>query len=175
MFIAVIRYKHDKHILPDTKIAVFDSSDCTVELVTYDEAYDNGVGLHNIVRNKVLKYPVIGEVGLKTALGANHGDYVTYFEDRLEIGKRRINIGISNKALRINGAVVNDWFNGYLVYCFFYTEYLVMRFRVLPHSAKQWFSVAVGVDGLVASSWDSNMEKTYNKSLAFRIDLISEV
>lgn len=168
MYVAVVRYGHDK-IIRD-KVAVLDTCDGAVELISYKDLKDYDIYVKNILSGRGIC--MVENTYLKPLLkGARETDFIHYKDSYLYVGDNRFDITIENRCVLVNGVVSLKGYIGYLSYPVLYRKYIVFRFYLNGI----WKSVAVDEQGNIIATWSRGCTDSTNKGLSEQIDLFLEV
>lgn len=173
MYIAVMRYKTNTRYIPADKVCVFDTSDCSAELVHYFDLKKSGVVLLNQERLR------IKSVSIALCLRSHNFDYVQYNYEGLRVGERYIKRGFRDSFLCFNDKITNLSVHYVLAYPFLFRDWIVMRFVYIKNKKEgieggvSWYTVAVCGDKV--EWWDENLTDCSDKKLAVLVDTIKEV
>lgn len=188
MFIAVARYKEKTYkILSDEdKVCIFDTDDCTAELVIVRDLED--FCIRGLIENFNYRYRWVNNINFLNVYPSYNNYFVNIvsdgYTDDIRIGKRSIRLEFNDTfGLAVQGFPIRhnnlDLFDGdpvFLGYLFLYKGYVVLRLNsTIPDFDEiRWFTVAVDENDNVYY-WDESLTKTNNKALAVEIDTLSEV
>lgn len=176
MLIAVCPYKGDRNINSDGRLAVFDTKDCTVEFVSFNDIRTYNIDIKNIESyNSGYR---IADFDLRSILSYNNGEETHYVGSFLCLDDgTKVQISTTEAELRINGKVIRDNFWCRLAYPFVWHDYVILRFATgFLHDGTRWHTVVCerGKRHYIAD-WSDDMKYATDVKLAMRIDMTSEV
>lgn len=187
MFIGLARYggkgtsdcfyeKLDSNV----KIAVMDTGDGTVESATVRELMQAGVVLENCYVTDTSF--TVQNISCMHRLNMLSSEYVRLL-DISGSGFSSFGLGFGNRIYRISTMFNDIKVNSQCVftgcdkvefsYIFKLDNYTIMRF--FDRGTCIWYSIAFDVYNNIIAYWDNKFNIAYNKVLALKIDMVSEV
>lgn len=173
MLIAVDSWGDNGYKIGDD-ICVFDTSDCTAEIVKesviaeYAKKLDiRNLGFHTVIgKYYVYEYDI-------TDLLPEAGDFVTFSDNILKIGDRKsIKIESTLEGLQINGQFCTRSSSHLINYMFLYRDYVVLRCSQ-DYINSDYFTVIVDSNGHV-DYYSCDLSVYTNKELMMKIEMLSD-
>lgn len=170
MFFAVERYKH-MHEEVLERIAVFDTKDCSVEVVNYLEAEKHGVFIDNVYTS--YSGTLVGGVE-DTFMDYlfNYGDSDGFVR---AINRNTLMIGDYKLEVELR----NHFGNTFFAYPFLYNDCIILRYYIYDdiNSVYYWLTFAVNKKTGEKKMWNeyyTDMDEK-DKAFAIKVDTLFEV
>lgn len=183
MYIVVLKYMDNDYSLENKEhIAVLDTSDGTVELVSRDDMILLGLSKFKNIQVRDNKPYSLIKFGLRYAL--EYIDYSRFSVIRFEDDKfifHGVSINYKDGAdrLMVNYNVLVRSTRGAswnLIYAFWYCDHIVMRFKLMHNTllkqTNEWYTVVINKKGEIQDYfWGNSPESAF----AIKLDMVSGV
>lgn len=170
MFIAVHRYRQKYGGSDENhKVAVLDTEDCSVEVVSQPELRESGI-LRSIENfDDLSEFAYI--TNINNILPVHKPSFVRYCKHILYVGERQVKVIAGGSYIEVNDFKYVSHEDTSFLYPVLYGSYVILRFLILGDTRYGFISVSVDENGAI-EYWTDDYKEASNKGLGIKLDIL---